>query len=732
MTSGFASSSSTTGEDQQQQQQQHHSPMHTGSTSMTYFLADEATVNASVVGSASASGTFGVRSLNGALEDAESTRQRKGSFVSTVSTEFSQQSRGDSEDEEDDEEDDDDDDEERDDDRALDDRSVASFQSSIHPSSGSTGRTPPEFLSQPLTPILGPTPDPQGTPLRSPSGNSYRSEEDVMSEPMEKKDPGKSPESLLSPDASIAPQLIMPEITIPSRRPFTLRGKNIGRLKVLIAGDSGIGKTSLIKSIVQASEDIVHVDPISTGGSQSMSRSNSSSYFSANNRSGNDSTKTISEIYASTRPYPHWWSELDDSKVLRRRKSKHVTEEQILERNLCFVDTPGYGSGTSFLECIEPVVGYVEAQMERTRSIVNSGDGELLSILSGNGTSQVDIVFYVILHRLKPVDIEFIRRLSPFTNVLPVIAKADTLTGQQINHLKLSILNELVEAGVRPFLFGKTYGDVAHGLLNSTPCAPFAISSALSSDAENMDASLLMSPDYIVPLVESEIDDLVRHVFDPDNISWLKHASAKKYLQWIANPPASSSSALSYSSRIGSPRPSRRASLSTSTFLSASNTSLVHISPTASPLAANNFALARVADHTQREERLAQVRLTRWAHELQRSVKAERDRYERLARGERAIWLTERLGECIADGQLVPVSTATMAFAKSPGPSQDVSGVNSRDPLGILALNEMIRRKAMVLLRIAGYGGVVGFVGVWVLRHWGGLPEWLYASAQQK
>lgn len=700
--------------------------MNTGSASMTYFLADEATVNASVVGSASASGTFGVRSLNSALEDAESARQRKGSFVSTMSTEFSQQSRDDSEDE--DEEDGED--EERDDDgRALDNRSVASFQSSIHPNSG---RTPPELLSQPLTPILGPTPDPQGTPLRSPSGNSYRSEEEVMSEPVEKKDFGKSPESLPSPDVSIAPQLIMPEITIPSRRPFTSRGKNIGRLKVLVAGDSGIGKTSLIKSIVQASEDIVHVDPISTGSSQSMARSNSSSYFSANNRSGNDSTKTISEIYASTRPYPHWWSELDDSKVLRRRKPKHVSEEQILERNLCFVDTPGYGSGTSFLECIEPVVGYVEAQMERTRSIVNSGsDGELLSILSGNGTPQVDIVFYVILHRLKPVDIEFIRRLSPFTHVLPVIAKADTLTAQQINHLKLSILNELVEAGVRPFLFGKTYEDVAHGFRNSTPCAPFAISSALSSDAENMDASLLMSPDYIVPLVESEIDELVKHVFDPDNISWLKHASAKKYLQWISNPSASSS-ALSYSSRIGSPRPSRRASLSTSALLSASNTSLVHIPPTANPLAANNFALARVADHTQREERLAQVRLTRWAHELQRSVKAERDRYERLARGERAIWLTERLGECITDGQLVPVSTATMAFTKSSGPTADVGGVNSRDPLGILALNEMVRRKAMVLLRIAGYGGVVGFVGVWVLRHWGGLPEWLYAPVQQK
>ena len=37
-----------------------------------------------------------------------------------------------------------------------------------------------------------------------------------------------------------APQLIMPSIKMPSRRPFTDRGKDIGRLKILIAGDSGM------------------------------------------------------------------------------------------------------------------------------------------------------------------------------------------------------------------------------------------------------------------------------------------------------------------------------------------------------------------------------------------------------------------------------------------------------------------------------------------------------------
>ena len=37
-----------------------------------------------------------------------------------------------------------------------------------------------------------------------------------------------------------APELIMPSIKMPSRRPFTEHGKSLGRLKVLIAGDSGM------------------------------------------------------------------------------------------------------------------------------------------------------------------------------------------------------------------------------------------------------------------------------------------------------------------------------------------------------------------------------------------------------------------------------------------------------------------------------------------------------------
>lgn len=37
-----------------------------------------------------------------------------------------------------------------------------------------------------------------------------------------------------------APQLIMPSIKMPSRRPFTERGKVMGHIKILIAGDTGM------------------------------------------------------------------------------------------------------------------------------------------------------------------------------------------------------------------------------------------------------------------------------------------------------------------------------------------------------------------------------------------------------------------------------------------------------------------------------------------------------------
>lgn len=36
--------------------------------------------------------------------------------------------------------------------------------------------------------------------------------------------------------------------------------------------------------------------------------------------------------------------------------------------------------------------------MEKTSAVLSAGEGDLLSLLSGAGTPQVDLVFYIILH----------------------------------------------------------------------------------------------------------------------------------------------------------------------------------------------------------------------------------------------------------------------------------------------------------------------------------------------
>ncbi|KAK3340127.1 Septin-domain-containing protein [Neurospora tetraspora] len=579
-------------------------------------------------------------------------------------------------------------------------------------------------------------------------------------------------------DIGSAPQLIMPSINMPSRRPFTDQGKSMGRLKVLIAGDSGVGKTSLIKAIVQSCEHIVHVDPITPSpmspqpslkssvtlkGKQTKGGSRSSS-----RRQSSNGTGQITEVYASTKPYPQWWSEIDDLNVLKRRKSM---EDTVLDRNICFVDTPGYGSGSSSMDTITPVVQYIESQMQRMN--VNAlNDGDMLNMLGGEGGVQIDVVFYLVSNRLRPVDIAYLDQLSPLTNIIFLLSHADLMSPEQISASKEQIQAQLREANIRPFSFSITPSKTASSsTLSPSPTDPaaqgvYAISSAAGSDHDMMDASLLMSTDYVEPLVPSELPRLVERVFSPDGASWLRHSAARKYVQWrkglvpekpAVPSPTSPSSVFSLSPSSHNSRPG-----TASSFLSRYNTS--------GPIGAtSSYALARITDHTQREERLAQVRLANWATELQKSLANERAQYEALARNKRAVWLTEKIGECVVDGTLVPISSTSSSRS-----SRDRSGSNrslstrrrrgdtwqsidrqqqqqemglfgfgyhhqghhyrqhqhqhqhqqhrqkqrqrETDPLGLMEIADELMYKSLIALEVLGSLGVLGGLAIWMGR----------------
>jgi len=349
---------------------------------------------------------------------------------------------------------------------------------------------------------------------------------------------------------------------------------------------------------------------------------------------------------------------------------------------------------------------------------------DLMSMLSGSGGSQVDVVFYLISNKIKPIDIEYMRRLSPLTNVIPLIAQSDKLSAEQIQSLKSSIISELQVARLRPFFFGASLEDAEK---STKPMLPYSISSITSNDDDNMDASLLMSPDYIQPLIVTELSLLVSQVFNRDTISWLRHSAAKKCIQH-RKASLSDSNSSSFSSQLhGIPQ---TLTLQRSYFMLGATPQVL-----APPLGAtSSYALARITDHTQREERLAQVRLSKWASDLQRSLANERARFEALARGDRAVWLTERLNECVQDGTLVPTSSASQSpnalATQSKSKSRNrTSGTYTRrsnnslpldrhDPLGLIQFNADVWQSSWAALRIVGGFGVLGGLAFWFVRNW--------------
>lgn len=395
-----------------------------------------------------------------------------------------------------------------------------------------------------------------------------------------------------------------------------------------------------------------------------------------------------------------------------------------MERNVCFVDTPGYGRTLSMTEGIESVVQYVKAQLAKGTSFATIGEGELVSMLSGKGGTQVDVALYMIAQslspsspnltifayngtELKPVDLDFIRQLSALTNVIPLIAKADSLSHEEAQSLKESIANDLISAGLRPFLFNS----------ESTTSPPYTVCSASSNDDDNMDASLLMSPEYVRPLVSSELSTLVHHIFDKDNVSWLRHLAAKKLVHSQRGIEKSLLSA-HFSPTTFNPLQNSFPNSSTSQISSTTSQAVISYASGAS-----SYVQARIADHTQREEKLAELRLAKWAGDLQRCLQNERTRYEAISRGERALWLTQRLGECVEDGSLAPVRGTekdAISMRTEPIDSSISTGlVNARDPLGLLSWNEAVRRRGWIAVQVVGGFGVLGAMAVWMVRSWG-------------
>jgi hypothetical protein len=395
------------------------------------------------------------------------------------------------------------------------------------------------------------------------------------------------------------------------------------------------------------------------------------------------------------------------------------------------------------------------------------------------------------------------QRLCALTNVIPVIAKSDTLSAQEAITLKTNILARLQTAPTKPFTFGKALDDallavqslsIVHPQLQNsepgqypftTPTYPYAISSTPGPDNETMDASLLMSPEYVQPLLPSELAALVDQVFEPDNIAWLRHSAAKKFLAWRRRTKLPADSFILQS--LQQPRSPTTASVglnqaamncrhitlfgtgheltpysvsANSSIFSAASPSGVLVPQSSSPFYASNlqspfadsslslahsdldhptnFSLARYNSLSQNDQPMSEIRIAKWATDLQRSLRNERDRFEELQRNDRAKWLLERVGEEVSRGSIVasPGGSPRAEWAvirrgdenQANGAARynKATGLDSRDPLGLCNLSDQVCKRGFVLVKVLGGVSVLGAIVIAFTKASGveaGLPQ---------
>jgi septin family protein len=187
---------------------------------------------------------------------------------------------------------------------------------------------------------------------------------------------------------------------------------------ILVAGDSGLGKTSFISTYMYLKFN----------------------YF--------QSFQDCSDVIPTTTEIVHYKARRTEGKI---------------DFLIDFIDTPGYGSYRDVAIWTKLVSKYLLTQIVEYKKDPQKVD------------QRVHACLYFIDAVLKQDDVKALKEINKFTTVIPVIGKADTCTVEEIKKFKKIVMGQLLEAGIE--IFQPKDEDVL-GCIGGYP--PFSVISAVS------------------------------------------------------------------------------------------------------------------------------------------------------------------------------------------------------------------------------------------------------------
>lgn len=203
------------------------------------------------------------------------------------------------------------------------------------------------------------------------------------------------------------------------------------QFNLMVVGQSGLGKTTLINTLFAA--------PLAE---------------TSGRRSASEPIGRTSEI----------------------KVTSNVIQENGVRLKLNIIDTPGYGDQVNNEKCWDPIVKYIKDQHSYyLRKELTAQREKYLT------DTRVHCVLFFIQptgHGLKPIDLIVLKRLTEIANVVPVIAKSDSLTLAEREAFKETIQQEFAYHNLRlyPYENEEEYDEEEQALNQKiTQMIPFAV-----------------------------------------------------------------------------------------------------------------------------------------------------------------------------------------------------------------------------------------------------------------
>lgn len=234
-------------------------------------------------------------------------------------------------------------------------------------------------------------------------------------------------------------------------------------LNIMVAGESGLGKRTLINTLFN--REVLPVDFTETP-----------------------------EV------------EEGEDQGVRIRTDKAEIEEDGVKLNLSVVSTPGFGESINNVDSWKPIVNEINDRF----------DAHLESESRINRSAIVDNRIHAFLyfieptgHSLRSLDIALMKEIHEKVNLIPVIAKSDTLTEEEIVEFKGRILEDINYQGIKTFYPVDFENEDEESSANTTSIMgklPFAVVGS-TKEVETADGRIVRGRSYPWGIIEVDNEE---------------------------------------------------------------------------------------------------------------------------------------------------------------------------------------------------------------------------------